>query len=382
MTNIPLPYYLENNFVYNNIYHIFPKKKKKKKKKKTHPILSVVRTVLLLLFIPTKTTEKERERKRVESMEKNKEIDSTEVDEEAALFINKNIEEIPEEELALKILFVSINPQKNNQSAIKEEKILLIPRNHINPVIFPFDFLSIDNGDYTNKKPTTFNFKVVHDEKRPFYSDDLDFFKNSKDGRWIEWCNHQGQTLILFRPFFKTKPDLDDYFCYDGCNKKCWISLGCPFLKFSRWPNITVSLRVSVVAQYLLGFFSELLSLRLPCEEEFGATGFSVGLVSTKNHQLEYDLTLLETTDLLSGNLRLGNLSLLSSLYYKFTIDERDSILRPTQGYAVQSATTISGLLPDGWSARFLRQVKKQKYNICFLHYIHLFDKLLNSLTL
>lgn len=89
--------------------------------------------------------------------------------------------------------------------------------------------------------------------------------------------------------------------------------------------------------------------------------GFSLGLVSSRNHDLVYNLswrTLSDPSQTASRSIRrkLGH-GLLSSLKYTFKIDRRNSHLRPTHGYAFVSTTQIGGLAPDSRSIRFLRQV-------------------------
>lgn len=88
--------------------------------------------------------------------------------------------------------------------------------------------------------------------------------------------------------------------------------------------------------------------------------GLSLGLYSTTHHDLSYTLgwrTLTDPSQMASKSVRmqLGH-SLLSSLKYTFRIDNRDSSLRPTRGWAFASNTQIAGLTPDSRSLRFLRQ--------------------------
>ncbi|URE02920.1 Sorting and assembly machinery component 50 [Musa troglodytarum] len=88
--------------------------------------------------------------------------------------------------------------------------------------------------------------------------------------------------------------------------------------------------------------------------------GLSVGLISTGNHDLAYNLTwrnLSDPSHLSSKTIRrqLGH-SLLSSLKYTYRIDHRDSNLRPTRGYALLSTSQFGGLGPDSRILRFIRQ--------------------------
>ncbi|THG07497.1 hypothetical protein TEA_010404 [Camellia sinensis var. sinensis] len=109
--------------------------------------------------------------------------------------------------------------------------------------------------------------------------------------------------------------------------------------------------RVSILSQDWLKFSSY--------KEQ--ALGLSLGVISSKNHDLSYNLswrTLTDPSQMASTSIRrqLGH-GLLSSLKYTFKIDKRNSPLRPTQGYAFVSTSHIGGLVPDYRSLRFLRQV-------------------------
>ncbi|KAK9124585.1 hypothetical protein Sjap_014187 [Stephania japonica] len=94
--------------------------------------------------------------------------------------------------------------------------------------------------------------------------------------------------------------------------------------------------------------------------------GLSLGLITTRYHDLAYGLTWRTLTDpsqVSSGSVRaqLGH-SLLSNLKYTFKLDRRDSPLRPTRGYAFVSTSQIAGLAPDSRSLRFLRQAFDLRY--------------------
>ncbi|CAN4092746.1 unnamed protein product [Withania somnifera] len=90
------------------------------------------------------------------------------------------------------------------------------------------------------------------------------------------------------------------------------------------------------------------------------ALGLSLGLLSSRSHDLEYNLswrTLADPSQMASRAVRrqLGH-TLISALKYTFKIDRRNSPLRPTRGYAFLSSSRIGGLLPDHRGLRFLRQ--------------------------
>ncbi|KAM3274131.1 hypothetical protein ACQJBY_043359 [Aegilops geniculata] len=88
--------------------------------------------------------------------------------------------------------------------------------------------------------------------------------------------------------------------------------------------------------------------------------GVSVGLLSTMNHNLAYNLswkTIIDPARLSSSSIRdqLEH-SLLSSIKYTYKIDQRDSSIRPTRGYAFLSSSQVGGLAPDSKNTRFVRQ--------------------------
>lgn len=88
--------------------------------------------------------------------------------------------------------------------------------------------------------------------------------------------------------------------------------------------------------------------------------GVSVGLLSTMNHNLAYNLSWRTITDparMSSSSIREQlEHSLLSSVKYTYKIDQRDSNIRPTRGYAFLSSSQVGGLTPDSKSTRFVRQ--------------------------
>ncbi|KAB1217646.1 hypothetical protein CJ030_MR3G012219 [Morella rubra] len=92
--------------------------------------------------------------------------------------------------------------------------------------------------------------------------------------------------------------------------------------------------------------------------------GLSLGLFSTRCHDLVYNLGWRSLTDpsqmsSMSVRRQLGH-SLLSSLKYTFKLDRRNSPVRPLKGYAFVSTTQVGGLTPDHRSLRFLRQVNAE----------------------
>ncbi|CAO2817021.1 unnamed protein product [Amaranthus hypochondriacus] len=134
-----------------------------------------------------------------------------------------------------------------------------------------------------------------------------------------------------------------------GWDQTTEVSTGVSLPRIRHWPS-PVFARASILTQDWLKFSSY---------KEQGL-GFGLGLLSTRNHELVYNLTWRTLTDpsqLASKSVRsqLGH-SLLSALKYTFNIDKRDSALRPTCGYALKFTTLFAGLNPDCRSARFLRQ--------------------------
>ncbi|KAF7830923.1 sorting and assembly machinery component 50-like protein [Senna tora] len=102
-------------------------------------------------------------------------------------------------------------------------------------------------------------------------------------------------------------------------------------------------------------------------------SGISLGLFSTKHHDLAYNLgwrIMTDSSQMSSKSIRrqLGH-SLLSSLKYTFKIDQRNSPTRPTKGYAFLSTTQLGGLAPDHRSLRFLRQEFDVRYAVPFGFY-------------
>lgn len=97
--------------------------------------------------------------------------------------------------------------------------------------------------------------------------------------------------------------------------------------------------------------------------------GVSLGLLSTKNHDLAYNLswrTMTDPSQMASSSVRrqLGH-NLNSALKYTYKIDKRNSSLRPTKGYAFVSTTQIGGLSPDSRCLRYLRQVQLYTFSTC-----------------
>ncbi|XP_031486942.1 uncharacterized protein LOC116255298 [Nymphaea colorata] len=140
-----------------------------------------------------------------------------------------------------------------------------------------------------------------------------------------------------------------------GWNQTTEISSGVSLPRLGRL-STPLTARVSLLSQDWLKFSSY----------KEGLLGFSLGLFSTRRHDLLYNLTWRTLTDpshMSSKSIRrqLGH-SLQSSVRYMYKLDKRDSQLRPTSGYAVSSVFHIGGLDPDSRSLRFVRQEFDLRY--------------------
>ncbi|KAJ4830443.1 hypothetical protein Tsubulata_029848 [Turnera subulata] len=134
-----------------------------------------------------------------------------------------------------------------------------------------------------------------------------------------------------------------------GYDHRGELSAGVYLPRFRGLPT-PVTARLSLLSQDWLKFSS--------FKER--SLGISLGLFSSRNHDVVYTLgwrALTDPTQLASRPIRrqLGH-DLLSSLKYTFKIDRRNSPVRPTRGFAFVSTTQIGGLAPDSRSVRFLRQ--------------------------
>lgn len=144
-----------------------------------------------------------------------------------------------------------------------------------------------------------------------------------------------------------------------GPNQTSEVSAGVYFPRLKRLVTPLVA-RLSLLSQDWLEFSSY--------KEQ--SLGLSLGLYSTKYHDLGYNLgwrTITDPSQMASNSVRrqLGN-SLLSSLKYTFKVDKRNSAVRPTRGYAFVSTSQVGGLAPDHRSLRFVRQEFDLRYAIPF----------------
>ena len=149
-------------------------------------------------------------------------------------------------------------------------------------------------------------------------------------------------------------------------------------------PNQTSELSTGVVLPRFKGFVNPLKARAFLLSQdwlEFSSykermAGLSLTLFSTRHHDMVYNLgwrTLTDQSQMASKSIRrqLGH-GLLSSLKYTFTLDRRNSQLRPTRGYSFVSSTHVGGLAPDSRSVRFLRQVSTHPFVLVFCWLVHL----------
>ena len=135
-----------------------------------------------------------------------------------------------------------------------------------------------------------------------------------------------------------------------GWDQTTEVSTGVSLPRFMRLTN-PVTARLSLLSQDWLKFTSY--------KEQ--TMGLSLGIISTRNHDLAYNLswrTLTDPSQLASTSVRrqLGH-NLLSHLKYTFKIDKRNSSVRPTNGFAFVSTSQLGGIFPDPRSVRYIRQV-------------------------
>ncbi|KAL5734383.1 hypothetical protein ACOSP7_032244 [Xanthoceras sorbifolium] len=163
---------------------------------------------------------------------------------------------------------------------------------------------------------------------------------------------------LKYKNFFGYGDIWDGSLAY-GFDRSAEVSAGVYLPRFKGLVT-PVTARVSLLSQDLLKFSSY--------KEQ--SLGFSLGLFSTKHHDLAYNLawrTLTDPSQMSSMSVRrqLGH-NLLSSLKYTLKFDKRNSTVRPTQGYAFVSTTQVSGLAPDSRSLRFLRQEFDLRFAVPF----------------
>ncbi|BAT81094.1 hypothetical protein LR48_Vigan07g058200 [Vigna angularis] len=141
--------------------------------------------------------------------------------------------------------------------------------------------------------------------------------------------------------------------------------------------EVSIGVHAPRVRRFLTPFVARLSMLSQDWQETSSykdqLVGASLGLISTKHHDLAYTLgwrTLADPSQMSSRSIRrqLGH-SLVSSLKYTFKVDRRNSPIRPTKGYAFLSSTHVGGLTPDPRSLWFLRQEFDVRFAVPFGFY-------------
>ncbi|KAH9292592.1 hypothetical protein KI387_042220, partial [Taxus chinensis] len=142
-----------------------------------------------------------------------------------------------------------------------------------------------------------------------------------------------------------------------GWDKTSEMSVGLSYPRFKGLPAAFMT-RVSLLTEDWVKYSSYKERL----------FGLSVGLVNDEHHDLAYNLTwrsLMDPSHQASRSIRrqLGH-ALLSSIKYTYKIDERDSPVRPTRGFAFASTSQIAGIGLDSRLLRFVRQELDFRYAI------------------
>ncbi|KAL7184266.1 hypothetical protein ACSBR2_026424 [Camellia fascicularis] len=205
-----------------------------------------------------------------------------------------------------------------------------------------FDSVNITLDSGPPELPGTTNVVVEVVETKNPLTGDIGIFSKPEARSWSLEGSLKLKNLFGFG-------DLWDGSLAYGWDQTSEVSAGVSLPRFKRLATPMLA-RVTLLSQDWLKFSSY----------KERALGLSLGLLSSRNHDLAYNLswrTLTDPSQMASTSIRrqLGH-GLLSSLKYTFKIDTRNSHLRPTRGYAFVSTSQISGLVPDYRSLRFLRQ--------------------------
>ncbi|KAL3524002.1 hypothetical protein ACH5RR_016836 [Cinchona calisaya] len=205
-----------------------------------------------------------------------------------------------------------------------------------------FDSVNITLDSGPPELPGTANVVVEVVESKNPLSGDFGIFSKPEARSWSLEGSLKLKNLFGYG-------DLWDGSLAYGWDQTSEISAGVSLPRFKGLITPVVA-RISLLSQDWLKFSSY----------KGRALGFSLGLLSYRNHDLSYNLswrTLSDPSQISSRTVRrqLGH-GLLSALKYTFKVDRRNSPLRPTQGYAFVSTSQLGGLVPDYPSLHFLRQ--------------------------
>ncbi|XP_076940763.1 uncharacterized protein LOC143610075 [Bidens hawaiensis] len=211
-----------------------------------------------------------------------------------------------------------------------------------------FDAVNITLDSGPPELPGTSNVVVEVVEAKNPLTGDIGIFTKPEARSW----SLEGS--LKFKNLFGYGDLWDGSLSY-GWDQTSEVSAGVSLPRFMRLFT-PVMARVSLLSQDWLKFSSY--------KEQ--SLGLSLGLLSTKHHDLAYNLswrTLTDPSQMASRSIRrqLGH-GLLSHLKYTFKIDKRNSPLRPTKGFAFVSASQVGGLYPDYRSLRFIRQEFDLRY--------------------
>ncbi|XP_057510068.1 uncharacterized protein LOC130792556 [Actinidia eriantha] len=211
-----------------------------------------------------------------------------------------------------------------------------------------FDSVNITLDSGPPELPGTANVIVEVAETKNPITGDIGVFSKPEARSWSLEGSLKLKNLFGFG-------DLWDSSLACGWDQTSEVSAGVSLPKLKRLAS-PISARIALLSQDWLKFSSY----------KDRALGLSLGLVSSRNHELAYNVswrTLMDPSQMASRSIRrqLGH-GLLSSLKYTFKIDRRNSPLRPTRGYAFVSTSQIGGLVPDYRSLRFLRQEFDLRY--------------------
>ncbi|GFZ15054.1 outer membrane OMP85 family protein [Actinidia rufa] len=211
-----------------------------------------------------------------------------------------------------------------------------------------FDSVNITLDSGPPELPGTSNVIVEVVETKSPLTGDIGIFSKPEARSWSLEGSLKVKNLLGFG-------DLWDGSLSYGWDQTSEISAGVAFPRFKGWANPLLA-RLSLLSQDWLKFSSY----------KERVSGISLGLISSKNHDLAYNLswrTLTDPSQMASRSVRrqLGH-GLLSSIKYTFKIDQRNSHLRPTRGYAFVSTSQVGGLAPDHRCLRFLRQEFDLRY--------------------
>lgn len=198
--------------------------------------------------------------------------------------------------------------------------------------------------------PDTANVIVVVEEDTSPFTGDIGIFSKPQAQTWTVEGSLKSKNWLGYG---ETWDGTGSY----GWDKTSEMSVGLSYPRFKGFPAALLT-RLSLLTEDWVKWSSYKERL----------FGLSVGLVTDEHHDLTYNLTwrsLMDPSHRASRSIRrqLGH-TLLSSIKYTYKIDERDSPVRPTRGFAFASTSQIAGIGPDSRLLRFVRQELDFRYAI------------------